>query len=73
MQITIGKLDPATGTVTVTFDLGNGLVHTRPVNAVLTSAGKLDAKATRDRAEQVGMGVARKFELGVIAPDTKAD
>ena len=73
MKITIGKFDKDAGTVTVTF-AQDGKVHTRQVNAAVTAAGKLDSKATRDRVEQVGRGVARKFELGLLAdPETSVE
>ena len=71
MKITVGRLDRETGTVPVTFEL-DGLVHTRPVNAVLAEDGTHDREATLARVEDVGRGVAHKFALGVLgtqAPD----
>lgn len=68
MKITIGKFDPATGTVPVTFRQ-DGKTQTRAVNAVLADDGSCDRKATKLRAEEVGAGVAHKFALGVAGND----
>lgn len=68
MKITIGKFDPATGTVPVTFRQ-DGKAQTRAVNAVLDEGGSYDRKATKLRAEEVGEGVAHKFALGVAGND----
>ena len=65
MQIRIGKFDPSTATVQVTFTAGEK-VHTRAVNAVLADDGSYDRAATRERAESVGTGVAQKFAIGAI-------
>ncbi|PKP98001.1 MAG: hypothetical protein CVT74_12350 [Alphaproteobacteria bacterium HGW-Alphaproteobacteria-13] len=69
MQITIGKYDPASRSVPVTF-VGEGpagdVTHSRRVNAVLTAAGKYDRKATAARVEEVARGVAAKIAAGVI-------
>jgi len=69
MKINIGKFDPATRTVPVTFTEG-GKVHRRPVNAVLDEAGEYDRKGTRARAEEVGAGVSRKFALGLLGSES---
>lgn len=65
MKITIGKFDPATGTVPVTFAL-DGKTHTRAVIAVRRADGTCDLKATKLRAQEVGAGVAHKFALGLL-------
>ena len=65
MKITIGKFDPATGTVPVTFTQG-ALNHARRINAVRADDGSHDRAATRQRAEEVALGVAHKFNLGLL-------
>ena len=65
MKTTIGKFDPATGTVPVSFS-HNGVRHKRPVNACLDSEGKFDAAATAARVEEVADGVAYKIGMGLI-------
>lgn len=72
MKITIGKFDPATGTVPATFAL-DAKTHTRAVNAVLGKDGSYDRKATKQRAEQVGAGVAYKFAAGVLGNDQNGE
>ena len=66
MKIRIGKFDPATGTVPVTFSHAT-VEHKRPVNAVLDDAGAYDATATKARVEEVARGVEHKIALGVIS------
>lgn len=61
----IGKYDPETRTVPVTFTSGD-VVHDRPVNAVLDENGHYDAAATAARVADVANGVAHKIALGVI-------
>ncbi|WP_408586579.1 hypothetical protein [Novosphingobium sp.] len=67
MKIRMGKFDPETGTVPVSFSEGDNR-HTRPVRAVLTD-GEYDASATRLRAEEVGAGVVHKWSLGLLGPE----
>lgn len=69
MKITIGKFDPATGTVPATFAHG-GVTHRRIVNAVRTPSGEYDAKATKARVEEVAAGVEHKINLGLITNQT---
>lgn len=71
MKITIGKFDRATGTVPVTFSEG-ARRHSRAVNAVLAGDGSYDREATRQRAGEVGLGVARKWALGLLGEETAA-
>lgn len=61
----IGKFDPDTRSVPVTFTSGD-IVHKRSVNAVLKNDGSYDKAATKARVEDVGLGVAQKIALGVI-------
>lgn len=61
----IGRFDPATRTVPVTFTSGD-IVHERDVNAVIDASGKYDRKATSARVEDVARGVAEKISIGVI-------
>lgn len=68
MKITLGKFDPATRTVPVTFAVG-GKTHTRSVNAVLADDGSYDRKATKHRADEVGAGVAHKLALGLLGSE----
>jgi len=65
MKIQIGAFDKDKNAVPVTFTDGD-VVHTRDVNACLSSKGKYDAAATNDRVAQVALGVAKKIALGVI-------
>lgn len=65
MKITIGKLNPETRQVPVTFS-HQGAKHRRDVNACLTEAGEYDRAATKLRVEEVALGVQRKMELGVF-------
>jgi hypothetical protein len=67
MKTTIGKFDPATRTVAVTF-VHQGITHKRRVNAVLTATDAYDVKATRARVAEVALGVERKIELGAFTP-----
>ncbi len=75
MKITIGKLDPATGTVPVTFEQ-DGKSHSRTVNAVIGDDGKHDRAATVARVDEVAAGVAHKFAAGLlgdpVAPEQPA-
>lgn len=66
MKITIGKFDPETGTVPVTFTSGS-IEHSRSVNAVRKADGSYDREATRTRVDEVANGVAHKIALAVIA------
>lgn len=68
----IGAFNAATRTVPVTFTAGD-VVHKRSVNAVLTEAGKYDAKATKVRVAEVARGVAAKIDLGVIVAPIEED
>jgi len=61
----IGKFDPDTRAVPVTFTSGE-IVHKRRVNAVLKDDGSYDKAATKSRVEDVARGVAHKIALGVI-------
>ena len=78
MKTKIGKYDPATRGVPVTFTEGE-TVHTRTVNACHEASGAYDAAATRDRVADVARGVAVKIGLGVIVnlpeaePEAAAD
>lgn len=65
MKITIGRFDPATGTVPVTFADGAHR-HRRAVNAMMNAAGKYDRAATRAQVAEVAAGVANKFALGLL-------
>lgn len=65
MDTKIGKYDPVTETVAVTFTEGD-IVHTREVNAVLKDNGNYDKAATASRVEDVARGVSTKIGLGVI-------
>lgn len=65
MKTTIGKFDPATGTVPVTF-VHAGVTHRRPVNAVRGADGAFDAAATRIRVAEVAAGVEAKIASGAI-------
>ena len=61
----IGKFDPETRQVPVTFTSGE-IVHKRQVNAVLNADGAYDAAATKQRVSEVADGVAHKIDLGII-------
>ena len=65
MRTEIGRFDPATGQVPVTFTSGT-IKHERRVNACLGANGKYDAKATAARVAEVATGVAAKIEAGVL-------
>lgn len=65
MKITIGKFDPASRQVPVTFTEGD-IRHQRQVNAVLKADGGYDKAATKARVDEVAEGVAHKIRLGVI-------
>ena len=47
----------------------DGKKYTRPVNVVFNSDGNYDDAATKDRCEQVAMGVENKIAVGAIFPD----
>lgn len=66
MRTRIGKFDPATGTVPVTFTHA-GVVHRRPVRACFDDAGIYDQDATRTRVAEVALGVAAKIEGGALS------
>jgi hypothetical protein len=74
MDTHIGAFDPETRSVSVTFVHG-GATFTRRVNAVVDGAGAYDEAATADRVAAVGLGVAYKFEAGLIplllSPETE--
>jgi hypothetical protein len=74
MKITIGAFDPATRSVAATFaDPASGIVHERPVNAVVDATGGYDEAATRDRVDAVGRGVRAKIAVGaILAPPPPA-
>lgn len=72
MKITIGKFDPATGTVAATF-VHAGVTHRRNVNAVRTAAGDYDAKGTKTRIDEVAAGVEHKIGLGLITNQAQPD
>lgn len=65
MDIRIGKFDPDTRTVPVTFTSGD-VKHDRTVNAVLKDDGSYDKVGTKARVDEVAQGVAHKIGLGVI-------
>lgn len=65
MEYLIGKYDPATRSVPVTFE-HNGVKHSRSVNACTTQDGAYDKKATAARVVEVATGVQSKIEIGVI-------
>lgn len=65
MKFTIGKFDPESGTVPVTFEKDRKS-HSRRVNAVCDAGGGYDRKATRERVEDVARGVEHKFALGLL-------
>ena len=62
----IGKYDPETRSVPVTFTSGE-IVHKRSVNAVLKDDGSYDCAATKIRVAEVAQGVAHKIAAGVVA------
>ena len=64
MKTTIGKYDPASCSVPVTFETDD-VKHERFVNACLKN-GVYDKKATAERVAQVALGVAAKIEVGAI-------
>jgi hypothetical protein len=70
MNISIGAYDEQTRTVPVTFAEGD-VNHRREVNACHDKKGAYDAAATKERVEQVGLGVAQKIKLGVIKPEAE--
>ena len=47
----------------------DGKKYTRNVNVVFDSDGNYDDAATKQRCEQVAMGVENKIALGVAHPD----
>lgn len=47
----------------------DGKKYTRNVNVVLDSGGNYDDAATKERCEQVAMGVENKIAVGVVQPD----
>ena len=49
----------------------DGKKYTRPVNVVFNSDGNYDDAATKDRCEQVAMGVENKIAVGAIFPDSE--
>jgi len=65
MKTTIGKFDPETATVGVTFRHG-GVSHRRRVNACLDEAGAYDIAATKARVAEVARGVEHKITIGAI-------
>ena len=65
VAIKIGKFDPATGQVPVTFRYA-GITHKRHVNACLDDAGGYDAAATKVRVADVAKGVAVKIDTGLL-------
>ena len=69
MNTVIGDYDSKTRDVPVTFTSGD-IVHERRVNACHDKADAYDAKATKERVDQVALGVAAKIEAGVILPVT---
>ena len=66
MKTAIGKYDPDTSSVAVTFRHA-GVTHKRRVNACLDGAGAYDPAATKDRVAEVALGVEHKIALGLIA------
>ena len=66
MKITIGRMDPNTRQVPVTFKEGD-VEHKRHVNAVLKANGSYDAGATKVRVGEVAQGVAYKINLGLLS------
>ncbi|MCC2603024.1 hypothetical protein [Sphingopyxis yananensis] len=68
VQTKIGKYNPETRTVPVTFTSG-AIIHNRDVNAMLTDAGRYDADATAARVADVANGVAHKIACGAITAD----
>lgn len=47
----------------------DGKKYTRNVNVVFDSDGEYDDAATKERCEQVAMGVENKIAVGVTQPD----
>ena len=72
MKTTIGKFDPKTRTVPVTFTHA-AVRPKRAVNACLDDQGAYDAEATRARVADVAQGVAHKIEIGVIGAEPPAE
>ena len=65
MDYKIGKYDPETRSVPVTFRHA-GVTHNRSVNACLKEDGSYDQKATKERVGEVADGVVTKIEIGAI-------
>lgn len=65
MKYRIGKYNPETRTVQVTFT-HDGIKHCRPVNVCLTTGGEYDRAATIVRIKEVGRGVEAKIAGGMI-------
>ena len=65
MDYRIGKYDPQTKSVPVTFKHA-GVTHSRSVNACLKVDGSYDQKATKVRVREVADGVETKIEIGAI-------
>lgn len=70
MKTSIGPFDAARQAVPVTFTEGD-IVHKRDVNAILKADGSYDRVATKERVDQVAMGVAVKIAAGVITNVTE--
>ena len=49
----------------------DGKKYTRNVNVVFDSDGNYDDAATKERCEQVAMGVENKIAVGAAHPDTE--
>ena len=49
----------------------DGKKYTRNVNVVFDSDGNYDDAATKERCEQVAMGVENKIAVGVAHPDAE--
>lgn len=49
----------------------DGKKYTRNVNVVFDSDGNYDDAATKERCEQVAMGVENKIAVGVAHPDSE--
>lgn len=65
MKTSVGKFDPESRTVAVTFT-HNKVRHRRLINAALDAEGNYDRKATRELIDAQARGVEYKIERGII-------
>ena len=65
MKVSVGKFDPASNTVPVTFKM-DGVTHRRSINAALDEKGAYDRKATKELIDAQARGVAYKISRGIL-------